>query len=167
MLMAGISARHWNGGTVPLRRMRAHLWGRSPAQLPKRLEVAGTCLCGDQALGFWFAVLAPLRVPYFPAATRLSVGTGERPPTHTPTSSLCRASKPRADGCHFQTLLQGFLLPFKFRPISSLFKISFSTFSLSCLLACAGERRKRRKVREKPGFPHRPSWMKMSPQAAG
>nr|XP_035952945.1 uncharacterized protein LOC118538792 [Halichoerus grypus] len=96
MLRAGYSAGHGNWSTVPLRRMRAHLWGWSPA---KGLEVARTCLCGDQALRFWFAALAPLGalLPAFPAATRLSPGAAMLPFWHLHDDRVCKYTPPPSD----------------------------------------------------------------------
>lgn len=156
MLIAGYLARNWNSSTVPLMKMKTHLWGWSMPTEPGTWNLPGPAFVETRS---WpsglqsvrFAVLAPL----WPCtSTSLCHATQlwrlvSIPPTHPPTSSLCGLSKPGVDSYHFQTLL-AFLLPFKGRLFSSLIKRSFSTFFPFLPIGlCWGEQLK---VRKKPGF---------------
>lgn len=132
MLMAGYSARH-----CAFKKDEGTSLGVEPGS---NSQVLGSCqgllllragLCGS-GLQFWHhSGPAPLLL----SATRLSFGTrwASLPPTHP--RALC-AGCPSPD---LTAIIFKLFWPFSFSSSdSSLVKISFSTFSLSYLSACAG-----------------------------
>lgn len=87
MLMAGYSAGHWNQSAVPLRKEKAHL-GVEGGAWPNYPGALGSCQ-GLPLLrgGLCSSGITPALLPSFPAATRLSFGTCERP-SHPHTHEL-------------------------------------------------------------------------------
>ena len=86
---------------------------------------------------FWSAVLAaPALLPYFPAATRRSFGSGEHP-SHPHTHELSVFPSPVLTAIIFKLLFRPFFF-FLSSSGSSVVKIIFSASSLSYLSACAG-----------------------------